>query len=506
MDIPSLVSLVQGDTASKLGHAAWMHIFLIALKREDLELFDAFWRACPVSTLTEFYQLGTELLGAELPTLELLVGIKPLEGDHFGPLPDNCSIEATVPRILPTPVAPLRCNRATLWSHLLIAVACKVLDGYERKRGENVRGLLEDMQASSLARDASLALRTLNGVRQIVENSKAGHFADRPVLRRKLISVVSRVWQRLACMSNAEFGALSKDFYVELVFVSEILMRTATLTEIDPGFPTKFVLKIAALHGITESPALRHMACELFSVLPQVLVPPASLGSDLLHHFALVVLEVENLPKMFIVRIVDTFTDIDLVLDIVVPSFETYLYERAAHRIIELVCVDSKSLTVKVGWVVALSMLRRVSELCPAANLIETFFWRLTAAMKTMEVSHIYEIRPYISSILRQRGNRAVILDLWSMCDVDDIVAWRLALGDACRNIDFKHNAWPVDSLTMQPVRELFYFGESRDVSKGVGLETLLHHVAVNGWFDPFTNCKISWDAVLRSNPSLARL
>ena len=102
-------------------------------------------------------------------------------------------------------------------------------------------------------------------------------------------------------------------------------------------------------------------------------------------------------------------------------------------------------------------------------------------------------------------GNRDVIGDLWSICDLDEIVAWRLVFGDVCRDIKVNKHSRPTDSLTHQSVRELVYFSPDKDMSKGVGVETLLHHFAINGWFDPFSNCKVTWKSILDINPMLRR-
>ena len=213
----------------------------------------------------------------------------------------------------------------------------------------------------------------------------------------------------------------------------------------------------------------------------------------------------DPLPKLFVIRFIDVVFDLDMALYLHIWEFDLYLYERTAHRLIEQICTDKSSLTSKVGWLVVLTMLRRVSEMRPADNIIESIFWRLTTAMKDMDLSHIHEIRPHLTALLRQRGNRSVIVNLWSMCEVDEIVSWRLVFGDACRNIEMRKDAYPTDSLTFQPVSRLFYFSKERDESKGVGIETLLHHIALNGWFDPFTKCHVTWEEMVTINPSLIR-
>ena len=504
LSVPELIHTLQSGTT--LETDAWVHVFHTALKLEaNVELLRAFWQRCPFSTLVHCYRIAMGFVPPSEQLLKLLVGIAP---DIFGIGPLRDEMYLAHPAIRLDDDAQwdnAYCDRFSLWSHWLLSVLCSVLEKVEADRGETVQSMLDEMQAITIARDAAATVRTLQNVRRIVERTRQGHLSSDPALRRRVSHLLSKIWKSLAIMDPTAFSAMSKDFFVQLLFVSELLMRSIPVEDVDIDYPTKFLLKLAGSDTLVKSKVLRTLVCDLLGALPPAVTSPPNLGKSALYYLCRAAVDLNPLPKLFIIRFIDVVFDLDMALYLHIWEFDFYLYERAAHRLIEQICTDKSSLTSKVGWLVVLTMLRRVSEMRPADNIIESIFWRLTTAMKDMDLSHIHEIRPHLTALLRQRGNRSVIVNLWSMCEVDEIVSWRLVFGDACRNIVMRKDTYPTDSLTFQPVSKLYYFSKDKDESKGVGIETLLHHIALNGWFDPFTKCNVTWEEMVTINPSLIR-
>jgi hypothetical protein len=496
--------------AAMLGHRVegteqWLHTMQRLLRTEAHDdLFLHFLMLCPRRSLEVCFRTLLSLHTPNVTSLRVLLNSRPRQV-FVDPLPQALYPDAPVPLLDADATPPLTWAQTSLWSHLVVWHLSEILDRHRANHTQRVREALSQLHAGALADDPGLTFRVVASVQAAMNQMSE---LEEEGLEQGALDAVEDILAELS-QQPTKLGKCPIDFMLRLLRVLEILLQSGTRVELGPAFSVKFLFQLAGGRTAVCSPKVRELVCDAIALLPHSSTPAGALGPRVVHDIAAAFVELPALPRLCVIKFMAVLAEIDALLEIDFARADVYLYERAVHRILERAMQPNSSLCGRYGWEVVLGMLRRLSESRPGMNVVECVFWRLTNSLMDMYTEDVIALRPALSMLVRTRGNRAVIRELWGLCDETELRPWQLAFGSTIAAAVAPCTAPgaepPMDALTQQRVRRLFWFAPDRIEGTGVGLETLLQHVAVGGWTNPFTNEPITWDAIVEANPSLGQ-
>ena len=485
-------AMIDGDVR---GTEQWLHVMQRLVRGDAGELLIVFTEACPRACLEVCFRTLLSLFTLTPQSVATLLASQPR----------NVLVDPLPPSMYPDAGEPLvDCNAAPLdaWSgqraQLVVWHLSSIIEQHHETHSRQIADALTQLQAGSIADDPTLTFRVVASVQAIL--SQANELSTIAGLEQRAMDAVDLILRELA--AAATLGGYATTFFVQLLRVASALLQTQGRVQLSPCFPVKFLFQLAGGRNGARLVKLREMVCNVIALLSTTATPAAALGARVVGDIAIAFTQIRSLSKLCVIRFFEVLADIDNLLTIDFAGAETYLYERAAHCMLDYAQQPGMDLHEHRAWAVVLAVLRRLAEARPDLNVIEPVFWRLTTSLGKMIEPEVAALRPALTALARTRRNRTVLREMWALCDEAEMRPWQRAFGRSLTLVA-REPSPAMCALTQLPARQLYTFGAPE--SAGVGLETMLTHVAVVGWTNPFTNEPIQWRSLELANPALAR-
>jgi len=462
----------------------------------NLSLLTELWTHCDVDTLYIIMRAMT-LHTPSKSTVKALLSISLPKGPYeaLGALQLR---DMSSPRMLSAPpMATI--HRETLWAHLCLR--CLVLF-YE----QICASLLSDLQINM--EDLTHPIDLLEAVVQLNQQSQNiimlhGELIDATKL---LAEEFWHSWEQDATILQQ---TSHEEYYDVLTLTRFVFMRT------DMQPPLAFFLQIIAGKTPITLSSLRVETLSLLRKLPiDVLVLQSSQCTDpnLMLYLCLALKDrafsvYDRTTLLMMMSHLEFILDINFHLD----EEEPFMYEQTLHVMLSVgqsdtnVSAAMRNLTL----LLACKLLHRLSLTYPRRNFIESVYHAFNQAMTQAKLNSTQQsaMRQSLHAALVTPGHREVMMELVNLDE--DTSPWLGVFprafvtldGNATNNATnntHKTNVDNMDSITCVRQRRLFKFAPLD--TEGVGLETIIHHFAMNGMTNPFTNTPCSWTLLASAN------
>lgn len=462
--------------------AAWMQLVHVLLRAPDLLRLRLWWDKCPTDTRRQAFQLLTSFVPAN-QQMVMALGNR-VRAVDIRPLSDSQMNEPT--RLSPTPQPSAVCDDPdVLWVYLYVHFVTALSDAKTQDR-------LHQLEAIRHSRNGALQMLGMAVEAMLLSSSSTSWINEDAHIAGTLSTLLAQIWQTWSKLDANHLGQFSMDFFLRIVNLTSFVQPVRGMLD---RVPIHFLFQIAGGESVIQSmPARKLMA----DCLGSMLTIKFDAGPDVVHHTCRALVDIREISGEFLILSLNVMARIEAMLGLRLPLSEPFLYERAAHRMLDLVGQTTSSPNhaqiLHAGMTASLMLLRRVAQEHPHANIIEPMFWRLTALLSSLDPAHRQVTTPIINGLVCTPGNRTVLPQLFGLCTSQELCGWH-----AVSHTHRMASNCVEDSITGSRVLRVYKFSVLD--SAGVGVETMLRHFAAQGMSNPFTNQAVSWDDISAANP-----
>jgi len=474
---------VAASRSFRMETAAWMQLVHVLLRApDDLVHLREWWNQCPNDTRQQAFQLLTLFVPAS-QQIVVALGDR-IQAVDICPLSDSQTNQPT--RLSAGAHPPAVCDDPdVLWVYLYVHFVNALSDAKTQDR-------LQQLDALRRSRAGPLQMLGMAIESLLLSSSSFGWINENAHLAMTLSTLLAQVWQTWSKLDADRLGQFSMDFFLQIVNLTSSVRFVREMLHI---FPLPFLFQIAGGESVVQSVPARKM---LTDCLGNMLGITFEAGPAVVYHTCRALVDIREISGEFLILSLNVMARIDAMLRLRLPLSEPFLYERAAHRILDLVGQTAggpnHNQILYAGLVASLMLLRRVAQEHPHVNNIEPMFWRLTALLASLDPTQRQATTPIINSLVCTPGNRTVLPQLFGLCTPQELCGWH-----AVSHTHRTASNCVEDSITGSRVLRVYKFSVLD--SAGVGVETMLRHFAAQGMTNPFTNQAISWADISAANP-----
>lgn len=403
---------------------------------------------------------------------------------------------------------PRRSTASETWQYLLLKLVLGFLDRMAQQNQRVMEQVVRELQ--ELPEQAVLYyLRYLY-------NKDLDLTAQHAPLMEAMGPLVVQIWQDWATRHNEKtMPVLDPDWLHTVVYLTHLLC-TAEEMPFKSNLPLGFMIQCVAGKTNVQSLTLREAVFKCLGSLPLttfVVLTSAHLEPHMVEWACCMLLDFPKMDLHYQKIILLLLSHLESMPTIQFATHRPYLFEQTIHRLVvlaqEILAAScTTKLTPAMCLVLAFELFSWYSIACPYKNVIESTFWTLTTLLNQrqqygLQSGQLRLLHQSLQAGLGTPGNRRVVYRLWQLCDATELQGWRYIL-PKLKNwhcpplID---TSFYQDSITQQSTLQLYKFSSTD--AEGVGLETMIHHFAINGLTNPFTNLDITWENLYSENPQL---